>query len=668
MERSDLELWKAKEVSRLLALVETERRYYQEIVASIPVGLLVVSPDLSIISSNRAVRKIFGLRGGDPVRGRLDALLPNAVPALVQEVLNTGAPQTGILAETPLNGGRRLRLGVQAIRNWGDETEEEALLTIEDITDLRGIPAGFTSAPKDAVVGEQIVAGIPAAAELIGHLDATVWAVEIPAMKFAFVNERGRQLLGFETSQWRETVDFWRDRIHPDDREAVLASYQTAFDSRGSNRIACEYRALRADRSVIWIYEAARIVRDVAGHPRYVIGVSVDITERRLLEDQLVQASRVEAVGRLAARMAHDLNNVLMIVSGYAEEVLHGLPSGSPLRNDVREILAATDRVTVLTNQMLAFTRYQTTATKTIEINAALQEMDRALREGLGAKISLENSSGAEALAVRVEPSQFEQVMSAFVRHARETMPEGGKLMIGVSRAPITEGLRRPGVTLQPGDYAVIRIEDTGAQHVAAARAAMFESILPGKEPGQESGPALARAYALVRQWGGDISIANAPVSGSIIRIFLPLSALESTRPRQPQPPAAPVVPAPESRAQSILIAEDESGIRALMSKILRRHGYAVVEAENGVQALQIEAEPGRRIDLIISDVVMPEMGGPELIEQLRRRRPDLKVLYISGYTDEPAIYAQELPPETAYLQKPFTLGALVDKVKELLG
>jgi PAS domain S-box-containing protein len=666
MERADLELWKAREVARLLALVETERRYYQEIVASIPVGLVVLSSDLSIVSSNRAVRQIFGMRSGDPVRGRLEALLPGSVVDRVQEVLKTGAALTAIPVETPLNGGRSLRLGIQAIRSWGDEAEQEILLTIEDVTGLEAGPSGSRSGAADAQLREQTIGETPGAAELIANLGATAWAVEIPDMKFVFVNEQGHQLLGFETNHWLETANFWEERIHPDDRESVLAMYKGAIEDGGSKRITCEYRSIGADRRAVWIYETARIISDAAGHRRYVIGISLDVSGRRLLEDQIVQANRVDAVGRLAARMAHDLNNILMIVSGYAEEVLHGLPAGSQLRTDVREILMATDRITVLTNQMLAFTRYQTAPSVTIEINSTLQEMDRSLREALGPKISLENNPGAEALAVRVEPAQFFQVISAFVRHARETMPEGGKLAIGLSKMSITEGLLR--ATLESGEYAVIRIEDSGAQHTAAARVAMFESFLPGKDPEQESGPALARAYALVRQWGGDISVANAAGSGSIFRIFLPLAAAEPARPRPVLVPETASAPEPQKPSQTVLVAEDEAGIRALISKILRRQGYDVLEAENGKLALEIGGEPNRRIDLVISDVVMPEMGGRELVEQLRARRPGLKAVYISGYTDQPAIYADQLPPGTAYLQKPFTLGALLDKVKEVLG
>lgn len=666
MERADLDQWKTKEVARLLALVETERRYFQEIVASVPVGLLVLSSDLSIVSSNRAFKKIFGIRNGEGVRGRPDALLPSSVLDRVHEVLNTGAALTGLLAETPLNGGRSLRLGIQGIPGWGDEAEQEVLLTIEDLTGL-SLPA--TEPAHPARLLPAMAEAMPASA-LADNLEAAIWAVEVPSMRFQFVNEHAWQLLGLEVRHWLDTEGFWAERIHPADRESVLQSYQRAIRhplKRG--RVAGEYRSIRADNRMIWVYETARVIADPEGRADYIVGVSIDISQRRRLEDQLVQANRVDAVAKLASRLAHDLNNILMIVGGYAEELSHALPAASPLRADAREILEAADRITSLTNQMLTFTRYQTTPSVTVELGAALKEMEWSLQEALGQTIVLEYSAVHRPLPVRVEPEQLQQVMSAFVRHARETMPSGGKLEIRAAWTTISDELRRPDATLRPGDYAVLTIADTGLPYDAQSRAAMFESFLPGKESTEEAGPALARAYALLRQWGGDISVANAPVNGTVFEAFLPLAALDAPKDlasKEQKPVSKKKKPEPGS--ETVLVVEDEAGIRALITKILRRDGYEVLESETGMRALEICRERGLKIDLLITDVMMAEMGGPELVRQLRAQRSDLKVLYISGFTDDPAIYAEPLPPHTSYLQKPFTLRALLDKVKEVLA
>jgi len=660
MERTDLEQWKARDVARLLALVENERRYYQEIIATLPVGLIVLSADLSLVSANRAIRKIFGLRSGESIREHLDSLLPKPIQNRVREVLATGSSQTGILANTPLNGGRTLRLGIQALHNWGDECQREALLTIEDITELR-------TGAHEPDVQDRLppkTSEPPRADELLDNLDAAIWTVDVPSMKFLFVNAQGRQLLGFDTRHWLDSADFWGERIHSEDRDSVIEAYRAAVENPARPAgLTVEYRAIRADDRIIWIYETARILRHADGRARYVAGLSIDVSERRRLEDQVVRSNRVDAVGKLAARMAQDLNNTLMIVSGYAEEVLHGLPPENPLRADAREIVQAADRVTVLTNQMLSFTRYRTTPSEAVELNGALLGMERSLREALGPRIVLECLPAAEPLVVNVEPPQLHQVINAFVRHARETIPEHGRLTMRVSKTSISGKFRRPDATLRPGDYAVLTVQDTGRQHDAETRAAMFESFLPGKDSTEEAGPALARAYALVRQWEGDISVANAPASGSVFEVLLPLATAEARAQPAFEEPASPA-----GRAETILVVEDEAGIRALMSKILRREGFEVLEAESGKQAHLISSQRGHKIDLLITDVVMPEMSGRELVRRLRSERRDLKVLYVSGYTDEPSVYAERLPPDTAYLQKPFTLGSLIEKVRQSLA
>src|SRR5260370_424574 len=295
MERADLEQWKAREVARLLALVETERRYYQEIVASIPVGLLVLSSDLAIISANRAIRKIFGLRSGDSVRGRLDSLLPGWVLDRVTEVLRTGVAETDVIVDTG-HEGKRVGVGIKAIRNWDDESSQEALLTIEDLTGIEVAPQAQAPAAEPQAFP---------AAELIENLDAILWAVELPSMNFLFVSKHAEKVLGYNLEQWTSNPSFWTDRVYAADRDWVTQSYRRAMD-RGEGH-ACEFRAITSDGRLVWLRESVRLLKDAEGSAAYFIGLTVDVTERRQLEDQLVQSERVEAeIGR-ASRMAHDL-------------------------------------------------------------------------------------------------------------------------------------------------------------------------------------------------------------------------------------------------------------------------------------------------------------------------------------------------------------------------
>jgi PAS domain S-box-containing protein len=652
MERADLEQWKAREVARLLALVETERRYYQEIVASIPVGLLVLSSDLAIISANRAIRKIFALRSGDSLRGRLDSLLPGWVLDRVTEVLKTGVAETDIVVETAREK-RRVRLGIQAIRNWDDEASQEVLLTIEDLT---GVEIG--QQPQAPAAEPE---AFPAS-ELIDNLNAIVWAVELPGMNFLFVSKQAEKVLGYGVEQWTGNPSFWTDRVYAPDRDWVTQSYRRAMD-RGEGH-ACEFRAITSGGAAVWLRESARLLKDAEGNPAYFIGVAVDVTERRKLEDQLVQSERVEAVSRLASRMAHDLNNMLMILTGYGEELLNGIPVGSTLRGDVQEILAAAERMTGLTTQLLAYSRHPGSAANTISLETVLSGLKSRL-----ANLPVDFKLSSDAGAVKADAAQLEQVLTSIIERARLSMHGEGRIAIEASHVEIAEDLRRADAPLRPGSYTVISIANTGRALEGEARVTLFETVLPGKDPVEEAAGAVSRAYGIVRQWGGDISVSNAPVEGSVFRVFLE-SVGERTSPQSEPVALVPevVAPADETHRETILVVEDEAGIRALVRKILRRQGYEVLEASNGDEALAVCREHSGTLDLLITDVMMPQMGGRELVDRMREQCRGMKVLYVSGYTDDASIYSGNFPPGTAFLQKPFTLGSLLDKVKEVLA
>ena len=676
MERADLEQWKSREVARLLALVETERRYYQEIVSSIPVGLLVLSPELSIVSANRATRKIFGLRGGEPLRGRLDALLPAWVLDRAAAVVTTGVPQTGILVESEAGEKCRLRIAILPIQSWEDEAAPEVLLSIED---LSAIDSAVEQAPQLSLPLSTESAGTPEAKEpgapapdtagfeILNHLEAVVWAVELPGNNFTYVSRNAEQLLGFPAEHWRGTPAFWTDRVHPADRDWVAESYQRAIE-RGEAHVL-EFRALAADGRIVWLQERARVVADSHGRANRLIGVTVDVTERRLLEEQLTQAERVEAVSKLASRLAHDLNNMLMIVTGYGEELLNGLPQSSSLRGDIQEILTATERMTGLTSQLLTFVRRQAAPAGTVELEALLGTVQQYLRVLLGDRTELEVKLSPEANVVKADASQLEQIIASVVERLRAAALEKGRVRIETSRADIAEDLRRPNAPLQPGPYGVITIRGTGRPLEGDLKSSLFESVLPGKEPWDDSASAVSRAYGTIRQWGGDIAVTNDPREGPVVSVFLP--RMQETVEKRPEArvvetEAVPVKPA--AHLETILVVEDEAGIRALVRKILRRQGYEVLEAANGEEALAICREHSGRIDLLITDVIMPEVGGRELVDRFHQLRDAAKVLYVSGYTDDATIYSGKFPPGTAFLQKPFTLGALLDKVKEVLG
>ncbi|HTC32145.1 MAG TPA: response regulator [Bryobacteraceae bacterium] len=669
MERTDLDQWRAREVARLLALVETQRRYYQEIVASIPVGLMVLSSDLNILLANGTARKIFGLQAGDSSHRRMDTILPTALLDRIEEVLKTGVSEVGVRVET--NRDKRLRVGILAIRNWDEEAAQEALLSIEDLTSVEAFTPMEAPPAAEIPVPEVPAAPAPAvsASEFIDNLDAILWAVELPSMNFVFASPQAAKLLGFPPEHWTSHPSFWLDRVHNSDRDWVAQSYQHAIESGAPH--SCEFQAITSGGGSVWLREYSRFLPAAEGQPRYMIGVAVDVTERRMLEDQLMQAERVEAVSRLASRMAHDLNNTLMILTGYSEELLTALPAGSTMRSDVQEILTATERMGGLTSQLLSFARRQGPAAAEMELESALGKMSARLNALLGTHVGIDMRISGEPNRIHADAQQLEQVVTAIVERARQGMHAGQRITLETSRLDITEDLRRPNAPLQPGSYAVISIVAPSQPLDAEAKAAMFECSLPGKEPWDDLAATLSRSYGTVRQWGGDISVSNGPHAATVFRIFLPRLESQVVIGSEPGTTAVEApTPAPEPPAPlaTILVVEDEAGIRALVRKILRRQGYEVLEAANGEDALALCREHGPRVELLITDVLMPQMGGRELVERLQTQGHAMKVLYVSGYTDDTTIYSGDLPAGTAFLQKPFTLGSLLDKVKEVLA
>jgi PAS domain S-box-containing protein len=657
MDRADLEQWRPKDVARLLALVESQRRYFQEIVAAIPVGVLVLSPDLDVILANGAVRKIFNLTASGPVGLKLETVLPKWVLDRIGQALKTGVSENNILVDTQLAGKRRLQIGILAIHSWDDEAAPEALLTIEDLSGARAaaqaevLPAGRAGA---VLVRE----GGITAPDVLNHLDAAVWAVELRSMNFVFVNGQAQGLLGFPADFWINNPSFWADRVYPGDRELVTQCYRHAIERQEG--ATCEFRALTANGRLVWLRETVRVVADSEGRPALLAGISVDVTERRLLEQQQIQSERVDAIRRFASRMAHDLNNLLMVPMGNAEELLNALPATSPLHAEAQEILTATERMKELTNHLLAFARRPPALADTIELEPVLA----ALSERVGV---IEILGSGSPNRVKANAGELEQVLTAVVEFVRKASPVRARITVETSRVEIREELQRGNAPLRQGDFAVISVISPHAKRETGLDAATFERFLPEKDATDETAAPLARAYALVRRWGGDISVSNGPAEGLLFRIFLERVGGAPEVPVEPSSAEAGTSPASAALA-TILVVEDEAGIRALVRKFLRKHGYEIFEAANGEQALAMLAEHHGRIDVLITDMVMAQMGGRELVDRLREQGRDMKVLYISGYTDDASVYAAELPPGSAFLQKPFTLSALLEKVQQILG
>jgi nitrogen-specific signal transduction histidine kinase len=648
MERTDLEQWKAKEVARLLALVETERRYYQEMVAMLPVALVVLSADRHITSANRAFRQKFGLKTSD-LRGKtIEQILPSdRLIEKIRDVHITGVPESAFALE---HEGQAFSTGILPIRNWDEEGEIETLLMLQDA----GSAAATAATP------------VPTAdAAPLGEIPAILWEADAATLAFRSVRGDAEPLLGYPEAHWTETPKFFEERILSEDRGSTMDFYRSAI-ALGSGDVSAEFRSVTASGRTVWVRETIRVSGSA------ITGVMTPIARRKQLEDQLLRSGRAEALQGVASKLAHDLNNPLMIVTGYAEDMRNTLPEGDPMRGDVDQILTATNRISGIAAQLLNYTRRQAHPVMPVNVTLTLAGMEEKIAHAAGDGCAIHNTT-SESLWAMAEEAQLEEIILALISRDREDARERSHLSIGCEIDRITENV--PGTTLAPGLYTVLAIHDDGQGMDRVHHDAVFEGFL-AKQADGPSAAALAKAYAIVREWGGDIAFFSEPFRGSTFLVYLPHyaapveTAAESiAKPELPvDSPAVVPEPAVEIVRETILLVEDEAGIRALVRKILRRENYHVLDAGSAEEAVTMATASTGRIDLLVTDVMLPGASGRDLAEKLRETRQDLKVLYISGYTDDDAVRTGAIPPGSRFLQKPFTLGALVTKVKESVG
>jgi two-component system, cell cycle sensor histidine kinase and response regulator CckA len=391
--------------------------------------------------------------------------------------------------------------------------------------------------------------------------------------------------------------------------------------------------------------------------------IAEDITERRVLEDQFRQAQKMEAVGRLAGGIAHDFNNLLMVIGGYTEVLLDQLAVGNPLHTKVESIQQAADRATALTRQLLAFSRKQLLELKVVDVNAIVQDMERLLRPLIGEHIELTTSLASAIGCTRADSGQLEQVIMNLVVNAKDAMPGGGKICIRTDSVTLDESYRPENTFIKHGPYVMISVSDTGHGMDRETQARIFEPFFTTKEKGKGTGLGLSTVYGIVKQSGGYVFVQSELGRGSVFTIYFP---------RVDEPcdvvGSAPAALATSGGTETVLLVEDEESVRQLVRETLESRGYRVLEAENGNAGLAAAASHAGPIHLVITDVVMPGLNGPELIYQLLAARPEVKVLYLSGYAPDAFAIPLAADAQKAFLQKPFTLQTLSRKVREVLG
>lgn len=369
----------------------------------------------------------------------------------------------------------------------------------------------------------------------------------------------------------------------------------------------------------------------------------------------------MEAIGQLAGGVAHDFNNLLTVITGYSELLSYQLTDDN-LRQDVEQIQKAGERAAALPRQLLAFSRRQVLQPKVLDLNSVIAEMEKMLRRLIGENIELFTMFGSPLGRVKADPDQIEQVVMNLAVNAWDAMPQGGKLTVETTNVILDEGYAREHIGVEPGPYVMLAVSDTGVGMNADTKTRIFEPFFTTKGSDKDTGLGLATVYGIVTQSGGSIKVYSEPGKGTTFRIYLP--SIEEVTGKSKSNAAHFELP---RGSETVLLVEDEEGVRELAGDVLQRTGYKILKASNGCEALRLCEQRKDPIDLLLADVVMPEMGGQELAEQLLPQFPEMKVLYMSGYTDNAMVHQGVLEANKAFIQKPFTPEALARKVRGVL-
>jgi PAS domain S-box-containing protein len=497
--------------------------------------------------------------------------------------------------------------------------------------------------------------------EVLEHVPTMVFMKEATELRFEYFNKAGEELLGVARAALlgKNDHDFF-----PKEQADFFVAKDRKVLERGTVEDIPE-EPIETPQGRRWLHTRKIPILDALGEPRHLLGVSVDITEQKLardaLQEQLRQAQKMEAVGRLAGGVAHDFNNLLSVIMGYTSLSIERTRSDDPLRVQLVEVMAAAERARDLTRQLLAFSRQQVLEPRVVNLNEVIGQVERMLERLIGEDVEFLAVKSPDLGSVRVDPSQIEQVLMNLVVNARDAMPKGGKLTIETANVFLDETYAADHPTVSAGEHVMLAVSDTGHGMDRSTQERIFEPFFTTKEVGRGTGLGLSTVFGVVRQSGGHIWVYSEPGQGAVFKVYFPCvpaeSGGESLRPR----------PLPRSGTETILVVEDEEQVRGVVLAMLARGGYRVLEAATPEQALAFARESGQTIDLLLTDVVMPRMSGPEVVKVIRQIRPKLKAICMSGYTDETVFRHGILESGVAFLQKPITPDSLRRKIRSVL-
>jgi two-component system cell cycle sensor histidine kinase/response regulator CckA len=620
-----------------------------------PLPIVAIDPDGKVSLWSSAAERLFGWTAADVVGKPLMIVPPSkgdehesirrriAAGDMVENMVTVRMARDGrmvpvTLSTSVVRNPEGELTGIVAV--YGDLTEQAALRDERRQAEL----AQMESDARFRQIADTI--------------QEVFWLTDLEKGRIVYVSPGYEQIWGRTCESLYENPRDWLAAIHPDDRQRVL---DAALTKQSAGSYDEEYRIVRPDGAVRWIRDRGFPVRDARGCVIRVAGSAQDVTEKRELEAQLVQTQKMESIGQLAGGVAHDFNNLLTVIATNCYVLGGLLPEAEETAALVEEIRIAGERAAALTRQLLAFSRREVIEPKVVDLGNVIIETEKMLRRLLGEDVTLALSLSSERTYVKVDPGSWVQVLMNLAVNARDAMPRGGTLTIETRIRQLGDDVGRSRLGVPAGSYVLLSISDTGTGMPPDVLARVFEPFFTTKEVGKGTGIGLSVVHGIVKQSGGHIDVSSQPGAGTTFGIYLPLAA--AARVGAPEPAESKIA----SGSENILVVEDDEQVRRVTRRALERLGYCVLEASNGNDALEVLRGYDGVIDLLVTDVVMPSMGGRELAERLAASHPDARVIYTSGYPDDALMRAGIKDLRVAFLRKPYDSPSLLHKIGEVL-
>jgi len=603
-----------------------------------------------VVDWNPAAERTFGFMRAEAIGKEMADLI---IPPRFREQHRRGLAHYHATGQGPVLGNR---LELSAITADGSEFPVELAITR---IELEGSPM-FTGYIRDISERKRAEADLRESEEryrdLVENAHDIIYSHDLEG-NYTSINRAGERITGY-THKESLALNL-AATVAPEDLPKAREMLRRKI--AGEKVTAYEMEIIAKDGHRVAVEANTKLVYQ-NGVPVGVQGIARDVTERKQLEEQLRQSQKMEAIGQLAGGVAHDFNNLLTAINGYASLALQRLEEGHPIKSYLEEVKKAGDRAANLTRQLLAFGRKQILQPVAINLNGVVSDMNKMLRRLIGEDIVLTAKLDSDVGKVMADPGQVEQVLVNLIVNARDAMPRGGNLTIETENVELGEEYGSKHLDVASGKYVLLAVSDTGEGMTEEVRRRIFEPFFTTKEKGKGTGLGLSTVYGIVKQSGGNIWVYSELGKGTTFKVYLPQVAAQI-----PEPAEKVVEVAPRGGSETILLVEDEEVVRGLARRILEQAGYSVVEASKGDEALRFCEERAAEVDLLLTDVVMPEMSGKELADRLKSQNPELKMMFMSGYTDESIVHHGVLDSSVEFIQKPFTPASLIRKVRDVL-